>query len=158
MTPVNATLACKLQGICVFLSNKPWITKDIQLLLKACNTVFRSGDMQTWSIRDDKAAYKWRIEDHFGNWDPRRAWQGIRHNTSSLTSSSAVEAEQLNLFFGRFEVDRTRTIIDPAPAANNQALVIQSADVTRTLCRLNPRKAAGPDGIPAGSSETMLQN
>ena len=80
MTPVNATLACKLQGICVFPSNKPWITKDIQLLLKACNTVFRSGDMQTWSIRDAKAAYKWRIEDHFGNWDPRRAWQGIRHN------------------------------------------------------------------------------
>ena len=39
----------------------------------------------------------------------------------SNTSSSAVEAEQLNLFFGHFTVIRTRTNVDPAPVINNQA-------------------------------------
>ena len=30
-----------------------------------------------------------------------------------------MEVKQLKLFFGRFEVERTRANIDPAPVANN---------------------------------------
>lgn len=151
-----------MKRIRVFPNNKPWMTKDVQLLLKARNTAFRSGDPQQYSsaranlkkdIKDAKAAYKRKIEDHFDNSDSHRAWQGIRHitrqdNTSSLTSSSALMAEQLNQFFGRFEVDRTAMTTDPTPATNSQALIIQSADVIRTLRKTNTRKAAGPDGIP----------
>ena len=111
------------------------------------NTVFQSGDTTSYSdarknlkkgIRDAETAFKRRIEDHFGNSDPYWTWHEIRHitrqsNTSSLTSGSAVEAEQLlNLFVGHFEVDRTRTNMDPAPVTNNQALIIQSEDVIRT--------------------------
>ncbi len=88
-----------------------------------------------------------RIEDHFGNWDPCWAWQGIRH-TISLTSSSTLVAEQLNYFFGCFEETRPPMTIDPAPATNSQALVIQFVDVICTLCKINTQKGAGPDGVP----------
>lgn len=83
--------------ICVVPNNKPWMTKDIQLLLKACNTTIRSGDTQNYSnatpnlkkgIRDSKAAYKRRIEDHFGNSDPRWAWQ--RYLTSPGKATPAA--------------------------------------------------------------------
>ncbi|KAI2645161.1 RNA-directed DNA polymerase from mobile element jockey [Labeo rohita] len=138
------------------------MTKNVKLLLKARNLAFWSGDIQQYrtsrmnlkkGIRDAKVAYKQKIENHFNNSDPRRAWQGIRHitgqnNSSSLTNSSATEAEELNQFISRFEVKRSGTTISQASAANSQTFVIQPAEVTRILCKINTRKAAGPDGIP----------
>ena len=37
-------------------------------------------------IRDAKAAYKRRVEHHFGDSDPRQAWQGIHHITSKAAA------------------------------------------------------------------------
>ena len=45
--------------ICVFPNNKPWMTRDIRLLLKARNTAFRSGDMQQY-----KAALPPTLDPH----------------------------------------------------------------------------------------------
>ncbi len=145
----------------VFPNNKPWMTREVRLLLKARNTAFRSGDMQQYSaaranlkkgLKDAKAAYKRKIEVLFSSSDPRQAWQGIRHitrqnNTSSITGGSASEAEQLNQFFARFEVEGMTTI-SPVPDTNSQPLVLQSVDVIPTQRRINTRKVAGPDGVP----------
>ncbi len=65
-----------------------------------------------------------------------------------MTNNSTSEAEQLNQFFSRFEVERTGITISQASAANSQTFVIQPAEVIRTLRKINIRKAAGPDGIP----------
>lgn len=146
----------------MFPNSKPWMTKNVKFLLKARNSAFRSGNMQQYSaaraklkkgIKDAKAAYKRKIENHFSNSDPRQAWQGIRHitrqnNTSSPTNSSALQAEQLNQYFGRFEVERIETTIEPVSATNRQVLIIQPTEVIHTPCKINIRKAAGPDGIP----------
>ncbi|KAK1895337.1 Dynamin-3 [Dissostichus eleginoides] len=60
------------------------MTKEVRALLKGRNLAFRSGDSAQYSaaranlkrgIRDAKAAYKRKIEDHFTNNDPRRVWQ-----------------------------------------------------------------------------------
>ena len=145
----------------VFLNNKPWMTRGVRLLLKTRNTAFQSGDLQKYKaaranlkrgIKDAKAAYKQKIKDLFSSSDPHRAWQGICHitrqnNTSSTTSGSVSEAEQLNRFFARFEAEGMTTT-SPAPDTNSQTLILQPADVTRTLRRINTRKAAGPDGVP----------
>ena len=145
----------------VFPNNKPWMNRGVRLLLKTRKTAFHSGDVQRYKtaranlkrgIKDAKAAYKQKIEDLFSSSDPRQAWQGIRHitrqnNNSSTTSGSALEAEQLNRFFARFEVEGMTTT-SPAPDTNSQTLVLQAADVIRPLRRINTRKAAGPDGVP----------
>ncbi|RXN37263.1 RNA-directed DNA polymerase from mobile element jockey-like protein [Labeo rohita] len=131
-----------MKRIRVFPNSKPWMTKNVKLPLKARNLAFWSGDMQQYrtsrmnlkkGIRDAKVAYKQKIENHFNNSDPRWAWQGIRHitgqnNSSSLTNSSATEAEELNQFFSRFEVKRSGTTISQASAANSQTFVIQPAE------------------------------
>lgn len=108
----------------IFPNNKPWMTKDVRLLLKVRNAAFRSGDSQQYrvarrnlkrGIRDTKARYRQRVEHYFGNSDTRRAWQGLRHITrqnqnSSLNSSSKSLAEDLNNFLGRFE-ERAATLL-----------------------------------------------
>lgn len=126
----------------------------VKHLLQARNSAFRSGDRQLYSaartnlrkgIRDAKAAYKQRIENHFCNSDPHRAWQGIRHitgqiNTTCLSNSSASMAEQ---FFSRFEVESTETTINPVPDTNSQVLILQPAEMIRTLHKIKEWKASG---------------
>lgn len=63
--------------ILVFLNSKPWMTRGIRVLLKACNTSFRSGNAQQYSIARSELkrgirAYRRRIEGHFKNSDPRQ--------------------------------------------------------------------------------------
>lgn len=121
----------------VFHNNKPWMNREVRLLLKTRNSAFRSGDMQQCDttranlkkgLRDAKAAYRQKIKVLFSSSNP------------CFTDGSALEAEQLNLYFARFEVEGTITI-SLAPDTNSQSLVLQPADVIRTLRRINIRKA-----------------
>lgn len=73
--------------ITMYPNLRPWMNRDIRLLLKARNTAFRSGDAQAYStaradlkrgIRQAKHCYKLRVEEHCSNSNPRRMWQGIR--------------------------------------------------------------------------------
>lgn len=147
----------------IFPNNKPWMNKDVRLQLKARNMAFRSGDLQNYnvarselkrSIRDAKTAYRRRIEGHFENSDPRRAWQGIQHiikqvnNNNSPTNNSTVIAGDLNHFFSRHEVVDAEPARTLAPVTNNQGLVLQTAEVLGALRKTNIWKATGPDGVP----------
>ena len=145
----------------MFPNNKPWMTKDVQLLLKACNTAFQSDDTQNYSdakgkqkkgIRCAKAAYKQRIRGPLWNLDPHQAWQVICHitrqsNTSSLTSSSTIEAEQLNMSFSCFRGGKNK---DEHRSCSSH----QQPDTHHPIGRcdpnttINPWQAAGPDGVP----------
>ncbi|KAJ8366707.1 hypothetical protein AAFF_G00345100 [Aldrovandia affinis] len=115
------------------------MTRGVQLLLKDRNRELYSAARSKLKrgIRDAKAAYRRRIEGHFEDSNPRRAWQGIRqitnykNSTNQNTSSSAPLADQLNHFFSRFEVVSTEpaTPIATVSASISQPLNIQTADV-----------------------------
>lgn len=136
----------------VFHNNKPWMNREVRLLLKTRNTAFRSGDMQQYGatranlkkgLSDAKAAYRQKIEVLFSSSNPCQAWQGIRHiirQDNNSSDGSALEAEHLNLYFARFKVEGTTTI-SLAPDTNSQSLVLQPNDVIRTLRRINIGKA-----------------
>ncbi|KAI4899182.1 hypothetical protein NFI96_003321 [Prochilodus magdalenae] len=66
---------------------KPWMNREVCLLLKARDAAFKSGDWEAYSsaranlskgISMAKHCYKQRIEEHFSSSDPRRMWQGIQ--------------------------------------------------------------------------------
>ncbi len=110
-------------------------------------------------IRDAKTTYRQKIENHFTNLDR----QGIHHitgqnNSSSLSHSSASEAEQLNQFFSHFGVKRTGTTISQASAENSQTFVIQPAEVIRTLHKSTHGKQLVRMSSWGASSETVLQS
>ncbi|XP_029696932.1 uncharacterized protein [Takifugu rubripes] len=73
--------------ITMYPNQKPWMNRDVRLLLKARNITFRSGDAQTYStaranlkrgIKKAKHDYKLKVEGHFSNSNPRSMWQGIQ--------------------------------------------------------------------------------
>ena len=96
--------------ICVFPNQKRWMSKEVQMLLKKCNTTLRSGDKALYStaradlkrgIREAKIAYKNSIEDHLSKSNPRQVWQGIQHITnyrgnSNINSAHADASLALN--------------------------------------------------------------
>ena len=154
--------------ICVFPNQKPWMTSQVRTLLKVRNAAFRSGDREQYSaaradlrrgIKKAKADYRRRIEDHLSENNPRQVWQGIQqltnyrgHNTTTVNSSISL-AEELNFFFARFETSRTSQTSassppQPPPVHSTHSLTVQVQDVRRVLSGVNPRKAAGPDGLP----------
>ena len=147
----------------VFPNQKPWMNSKVQSLLKNRNIAFKSGDRALYSearsdlkrgIREAKAAYKGKIEDHFAVNDPRRMWQGINHITNYRSSNQVTArtdaslAEELNRFFARFETDRSSAATPLPPPTSTDTLTLQEHEVRRVLRTVNPRKAAGPDGVP----------
>ena len=146
----------------VYPNQKPWMTKEVKVLLKERSGAFRSGDEAQYrtaranlrrGIREAKTAYKRRIEDHFSSNNIRQVWQGVQHITnyrsSNLTAADGDDslAEGLNCFFTRFEVD-TPDVTTPLPLDPcSHTLTVQAQEVRRVLRAVNPRKAAGPDGV-----------
>ncbi|KAK3543060.1 hypothetical protein QTP70_010552 [Hemibagrus guttatus] len=54
----------------------------------------------------------------------------------------------LNDFYARFKAQNSVAVRKTIPLPNNQVLCFSTADVKRTLCRVNPQKSAGPDNSP----------
>ncbi|KAK3509531.1 hypothetical protein QTP70_000540 [Hemibagrus guttatus] len=80
-------------------------------------------------------------------------WQGIQVITNYKTTPSACDSDAslpdaLNDFYARFETKNNIAARKTIPPPNDQVLCLSTADVRRTLCRVNPRKSAGPDNIP----------
>ncbi|KAJ8391337.1 hypothetical protein AAFF_G00091240 [Aldrovandia affinis] len=85
--------------IWVYPNQKPWMTKEVQSLLRIRNTTFRFGDRAQYSaakanlkrgIRKAKTAYTKKIEDHFTSNNIRQVWQGIQHITSYRPSLTVM--------------------------------------------------------------------
>ncbi|KAK7909460.1 hypothetical protein WMY93_014144 [Mugilogobius chulae] len=144
-------------------NEKPWMNREVKLLLKARDDAFNSKDEDLYSkarsnlkrgIKSAKAAQKDKIESHFREGDPRRVWQGIQHLTNykgcrrSVNNGDSQLAEELNIFFGRFEKAETGSEHTPPSLTEHPPLTLTTDDVRKVFRKVNPRKATGPDGIP----------
>ncbi len=139
---------------------KPWMTHNVQQLIRARNIAYRSGDANAYSlartalrkvINAAKLYHKRRIEANLSNCTkPRQVWEGIKSITdykitftSPSESSGATLAEELNIFYSCFDRENTDPelppllTIDPAPVLNTRG-------VRLVFCSIKPRKAAGP--------------
>ncbi|KAK3527280.1 hypothetical protein QTP86_018608 [Hemibagrus guttatus] len=95
-----------------------------------------------------------RIHGHFqSSGETLRMWQGIQSITNYRPAPPACDSDAslpdaLNSFSARFEAQNDVTARKTIPPPENKVLCLTMADVRKTLCRVNPRKAAGPDNIP----------
>lgn len=67
---------------------------------------------------------------------------------NGVVAGDAALAEELNIFFGRFEVEAPKEAALQSPVHSSFILKVEEYEVRRMLRTINPRKAAGPDGIP----------
>ncbi|KAK3505856.1 hypothetical protein QTP70_019506, partial [Hemibagrus guttatus] len=136
------------------------MNREVQQLLRERNTAFTSGNRTLYStaranlkrdIREAKSDYRRRIKDHLNSNNSRQVWQGVRHLTNyranvRAADGDATQAEELNLFFVRFDVEPPETAtVQPMV---HFTLTREEHEVRCTLRAFNPRKAEGPDGIP----------
>ncbi|KAK3537276.1 hypothetical protein QTP70_007003 [Hemibagrus guttatus] len=124
-------------------NQKLWMTAEVHALLKSRDTAFRAEDKVT--LRTARA----KLSQDGG--DSQRMWQGIQAITNYKTTPSACDSDAslpdaLNDFYVWFEAQNHIAVRKTIPPPNDQ--VLSMADVRRTLCRVNPRKSAGPDNIP----------
>ncbi|CAI5660864.1 unnamed protein product [Oreochromis niloticus] len=59
-----------------------------------------------------------------------------------------IGSDALNNFYARFDRQNDVAARKSTPPPNDQVLCLTTAEVRKTLRRVNPRKAAGPDNIP----------
>ncbi|KAK1791172.1 hypothetical protein P4O66_002199 [Electrophorus voltai] len=107
-----------------------------------------------WGVRAAKRAYGQKVQSHFtDSKNPRRLWQGIQSITDYKPCPVPSDDDTdflniLNTYFSWFEEAHTTTITKATLSKDDEVLSLDSADVRRTLHRVIPRKAAGPDNIP----------
>ncbi|KAI4891531.1 hypothetical protein NFI96_008442, partial [Prochilodus magdalenae] len=145
-------------------NQKPWMTAEVRALLKARDSAFKEGDKAALrkaraklsrGIREAKRAHGQSIHSHFkDSGDARRMWQGIQAITNYRTAPPACDSDAslpdaLNHFYARFEAQNGVAARKTTTPPDDQVLCLTAADVRKTLRRVNPRKAAGPDNIPA---------
>ncbi|KAK3536026.1 hypothetical protein QTP70_025280, partial [Hemibagrus guttatus] len=147
-----------------FPNQKPWMNSEVCLLLKARDSAFKSSVAEDYSraranlkrgIRKVKHAHKLRIEEHFhNNSDPRRMWKGIQtitdHKPSiqSLPTSNAFLPDELNHFFARFDKGIIHHNRNADSSTFAHPISLSTTKVHSAPSRVDPRKSAGPDGIP----------
>ncbi len=144
-------------------NQKPWIAADVRGLLKTRYEAFRSGDKAalktaranlSCGIKNAKRSYAQKINNHFtDSRDTRSLWQAIQTITDYKPPPQACDddpslPDTLNHFYSRFEMQNDTPAQKLPTPPNDQALCLSAADVRKTLSRINPRKAAGPDNIP----------
>ncbi|XP_052334968.1 uncharacterized protein LOC127911710 [Oncorhynchus keta] len=148
-----------------FPNQKPWIDGSIRVKLKARTTAFNqgkvTGNMTEYkqcsyslrkAIKQAKRQYRDKVESQYNGSDTRGMWQGLQSITDFKKKSSPVTDQdvllpgRLNNFFARFE---DNTVPLTRPAMKTCGLSFTAAEVSKTFKRVNPRKAAGPDGIPS---------
>ncbi|KAK3515373.1 hypothetical protein QTP70_018736 [Hemibagrus guttatus] len=103
------------------------------------------------AISESKHAHSQRIHGHFqSSGDTRRMWQGVQsiRPASPACDSDASLPDALNSFCAWFEARNDVTTRKTIPPPEDQVLCLTTADTRKTLCRVNPWKAAGPDNIP----------
>ncbi|KAK3573704.1 hypothetical protein QTP86_032060, partial [Hemibagrus guttatus] len=106
------------------------------------------------AIREAKRTHAQRIHGQFqDSRDSQHMWQSIQTITNYKTTPSACDSDAflpdaLNDFYARFEAQSNMAARKTIPPPNDQVLCLSTADVRRTLCRVNPRKSSEPDNIP----------
>ena len=155
----------KKQVVC-YSNNKPWVTKELKELINQKKCLMSSNDKDALKtvqkdlddmIKTCKLNYKDKVENLFKS-DSKAAWDGLRKLTGMCKKKLSIDAtnvkefcDRLNLFYARFdEADFTteRLVIKQfLEEKNDNAICINENDIIRSLRRVKPGKAAGPDRI-----------
>ncbi len=135
-------------------NQKPWMTAEVRGLLKTRDEALKTARANlSCGIKNAKRSYAQKINNHFtDSRDTRSLWQAIQTITDYKPPPQACDddtslPDALNHFYSRFEMQNDTPAQKLPTTPNDQALCLSPADVRKTLSRINPRKAAGPDNI-----------
>uniref|UniRef100_A0A3P9LR30 Reverse transcriptase domain-containing protein n=1 Tax=Oryzias latipes TaxID=8090 RepID=A0A3P9LR30_ORYLA len=144
-------------------NQKPWLTGDVHRLWRERNAAFRAGNEAglrtaranlSRGIRVAKREHSRKVADRFSDsGDTRNLWRGIQTITDYKPAPQACDystplLDQLNTFFARFEADNSIPAQKTPPPPSDLVLMLSRDSVRRSLGRIKPQIAPGPDNIP----------
>ncbi|CAN9505300.1 unnamed protein product [Ophioblennius macclurei] len=113
---VDSTIPTKT--VLCYGNNKSWVTKDIKAILNKNKRAFKVGDKEEVKkiqgelkikIREAKESYRRRLEGKLQKNNMREVWSGMKNitgygqSTNGSVDGSVDRADELNLFFNRFD-------------------------------------------------------
>ncbi|XP_015273803.1 PREDICTED: uncharacterized protein LOC107116422, partial [Gekko japonicus] len=111
-------------------------------------------------IRQAKLGYRQRIEDKFNTNDMQQVWQGIQNITNYKPTLAAVDgdpslAEELNLFFARFDVEPKGTVILQPSVHGGPSLRVEEHEVRRAISAVQ-LVSSGPGTLRPGENLSLV--
>ena len=163
-------IVCEKKQVTTFSNDKPWLTKEINYVLKEKKLVFRLADDKSLqeanrrvneTIENGKRNYKNKLEAKFKEHDLKATWDGMKEivgynkKKSPLDISKSAEeyANDLNTFYARFDTNDFQSEIDYTlngimqDSDYNGDIVLDEHEVRRALKGIKANKACGPDGL-----------
>ncbi|XP_059389808.1 uncharacterized protein LOC132123263 [Carassius carassius] len=137
----------KQKQIATYPNQKPWINKEVQLPLKACNTAFRSDEAEAYSkskanlrraIKTAKYCYK------------------LKPSNSTITVKHVSFLKELNDFYACFDSDSKETATKITLSADHQPLKRQKNQLSSAILVNFYRCAI--ESILNSSSQSVKQN
>lgn len=154
------------KSVKIFPNNKPWVTKEVKLLLNEKKKVMSDKselkrvqkDLNV-CIKNAKHAYKVKVENMFKTNKTKDAWTGLKNLTGFKTKSCMPEpnnmseyVNKLNDFYARFDVfdceSECNEELNLLNAKNDSQIEISHDDVLKILRNVKTGKASGPDNVP----------
>ncbi|KAI3370917.1 hypothetical protein L3Q82_007423 [Scortum barcoo] len=136
-----------------FSNNKPWVTPDLRALLQEKRRAFQSGDRDElrrvqrdlklkWKIKECKASYRRKMEDHLQQNNAREVWRGLqaisgqgKNERRNPEPGDRDWANKLNLFFNRF---------DTGPTSSSPLSLSTDQPTSSSLCLHAPSPPSTP--------------
>ena len=127
-------------------NQKPWITGNIRIELKARAATFKERDTNPDTYKksalpsDDHQQYRIKIESYYytGS-DARRLWQVLKTITDYKGKSrrelpsEARLPDELNAFYARFEASNTEACTRAPAVLDDWVITLSVADVNKTF-------------------------
>jgi hypothetical protein len=143
-------------------NQKPWITCNICIELKARAAAFKERDTHLGTnkksryalrrtIKQPKPQYRIKIESYYTGSDACRMWQGLKtitDNKGKPRRELPSDTSLLNAFYTPFETGNTKACTRAPAVLDDCVITLSVADVIKTFKQVNIQKAAGPDRLP----------
>ena len=148
-----------------YSNNKKWFSKELRALavdyhkksqLEEDNYKRAKHEFKL-KMRDGKNSYAKKIEGFFHEKQMKKTYAGIKHllgMDKGRCDSLNVTADELNVFYTRFdncdhkdEMEKVEKELLSRQKEEDYHFVVNENDVLKTLMKINPRKAAGPDNL-----------
>ncbi len=147
----------------IYPNEKPWMTKEVRLLLKAKKQAFQSGDRVKLKVaqsnlkagvRRGKEEYKNKIQAQFKQNNSKQAWSSVKSilgcnksNKCCSINNCADFPNKLNCFYCRFDTTdfgiETSRALHQATQLPDHSFQVSKHDISSVFKNLKTNKASG---------------
>ena len=150
----------------VYSNSKPWVSSELKKIFSEKKRAFLAGDKQKekelekefrWKNKKSCREYRDKVQAKLTEGNGRGAWDGLNTMMGRKVQKKGIVCDDpttfsndLNNFYGRFDVqdfsNEVENVCQPLISVPND-ISVDDKDVKKVFAHVNPRKAAGPNGV-----------